>query len=124
MQQGQSGQSNTGTRDVTYNVVSVMYHALQGVENSRIYAEDAGGDQEVRSFFEQAGQQQRQLAEQAKQILRKCLQDDSGQSGQGSQGSAFSFNQDEQGGGSSSSMSDAGQSPAGSQGSTSGLNGS
>lgn len=125
MQQGQSGQSQTGTRDVTYDVVSVMYHALQGVENSRTYAQDAGGDQETKDFFEQARKQQQQLADQAKQILRKCLEKEGGQGG--GQGSAFSFNQGQQGSnqsGSSSSMSQSGQGSAGSGGSTTGQTGS
>ena len=81
MQQGQS-EDATGTRDETYDVISIVYHALQGAENCEIYAEDAEGD-ELRQFFERAGQQQRQLAEEGKRMLAKCLQNESG--------SAFSF---------------------------------
>ena len=88
MQQGQSSEE-TGTRDDTYDVISVVYHALQGAENCQIYAEDAE-DGQLRSFFQQAYEQQRQLAEQGKQVLAQCLQNERGQSGGGS---AFGFGQ-------------------------------
>jgi hypothetical protein len=81
MQQGQS-EDATGTRDETYDVISIVYHALQGAENCEIYAEDADRD-ELRQFFERAGEQQRQLAEEGKRMLAKCLQNEGG--------SAFSF---------------------------------
>jgi hypothetical protein len=86
MQQGQSSQA-TGTRNETYNLVSVLYHALQGAENCQTYLEDAS-EGELRNFFEQALTQQRQLADQAKQLLARHLQNE------GSQGSsAFGFSQ-------------------------------
>jgi hypothetical protein len=93
MQQGQS-EDATGTRDETYDVISIVYHALQGAENCEIYAEDAEGD-ELRQFFERAGQQQRQLAEEGKRMLAKCLQNEGG-------GSAFSFGEGQAGQSSSS----------------------
>ena len=97
----QSGQSSeaTGTRDDTYDVISVVYHALQGAENCEIYADDAE-DEQLRSFFQSACDQQRQLAEQGKQVLAQCLQKDSGSGGgqsaffgQGSSGSSSSSSQ-------------------------------
>lgn len=99
MDQGHSSDA-TGTRDETYDVISIVYHALQGAENCEIYAEDADRD-ELRQFFEQAGRHQRQLAEQGKQLLARCLQNESGGGSSGS-GSAFGFGQ----GSSSSSGSD------------------
>ncbi len=38
----------TGTRDTTYNLISVVYHALQGAETYRLYEQDAenAGDRE------------------------------------------------------------------------------
>ena len=89
MQQGQQGPSSeqTGTRDDTYDVISVVYHALQGAENCQIYAEDSEDDQ-LRDFFQKAADQQRKLADQGKQLLMQCLQNESGQSG-----SAFGFGQ-------------------------------
>ena len=47
---------NTGTRNVTYDLTAVLYHALQGVENCQIYAGDAQGKDEHRQFFQQAMQ--------------------------------------------------------------------
>ena len=87
MDQGQSSDA-TGTRDETYDVISIVYHALQGAENCDIYAEDAE-QEELRQFFQQAGDQQRQLAQQGKQLLAQCLQNESGQGGQSGGGSAF-----------------------------------
>ena len=87
MDQGQSSDA-TGTRDETYDVISIVYHALQGAENCEIYAEDAEQD-ELRQFFQRAGDQQRQIAQQGKQLLAHCLERESGQSGSQSGGSAF-----------------------------------
>lgn len=75
------GGSQTGTRDETYNLVSVLYHALQGAENCQTYSQDAGGDQELRSFFDEALNQQRQLADRAKRLLQQRLGRDGGQGG-------------------------------------------
>jgi hypothetical protein len=88
MQQGQSSDT-TGTRNDTYDVISIVYHALQGAENCEIYAEDAQ-DEQLRSFFHRAADQQRQLADQGKQVLMQCLQNEGGSSGSGS---AFGFGQ-------------------------------
>ena len=82
MDQGQSSAA-TGTRDDTYDVISIVYHALQGAENCDIYAEDAEQD-DLRNFFQQAGDHQRQLAEQGKQLLARLLHNEGGQSGGGS----------------------------------------
>jgi hypothetical protein len=70
------GQQQTGTRDETYDVIAVLYHALQGAENCETYAQDAQ-EGELRDFFQQALQMQRQLAERGKQVLQQCLQKDS-----------------------------------------------
>ncbi|HYZ49083.1 MAG TPA: hypothetical protein VE567_09345 [Sphingomonas sp.] len=90
--QNQGGGGQTGTRDVTYNLTTVLYHALQGVENCRTYEQDAQGDQQYARFFQQAGQMQQQLAEEAKRLLHDCLMRET-QGGQGGSGSAFSFGQ-------------------------------
>ena len=42
--------NNTGTANPTYNLVSVLYHALQGAENYEQYANDAGSDQDLASL--------------------------------------------------------------------------
>jgi len=106
---GSQGGEQTGTDDKTYNLTSVLYHALQGVENCEIYGEDADDD-EMRQFFDQACQQQRQIAQQAKKLLHDCLtqelQGGSGQGGQQQSGSAFNFENDQHSGQQSGAMSD------------------
>ena len=61
----------TGTRDVTYNLISVVYHALQGAETYQMYEQDAQqeGDQEAASFFHEAHQANRKFADRAKTLL-------------------------------------------------------
>jgi hypothetical protein len=76
MQNQEQGQQ-TGTRNETYDVIAVLYHALQGAENCQIYLQDAQQGQ-LRDFFQQALQMQRQLADQGKQVLQQVLQSDTG----------------------------------------------
>jgi hypothetical protein len=115
MQSHGQGQQQTGTRNETYDVISVLYHALQGAENCRIYAQDANDDR-IRDFLQRALQVQRQLADEGKQVLQQCLHKDTGgESAFGwgsshSQGSAFgeqgsSFGQGQSGGSTSGSQS-------------------
>ena len=47
----------TGTKDPTYDLVSVLYHALQGADLYVQYASDAGSDQELAAFFQEVQQQ-------------------------------------------------------------------
>jgi hypothetical protein len=69
MKQGiQSGAAATSTSNPTYNVISVLYHALQGASNCEQYMQDAESG-EVQQFFQEAMQTQRELAEKAKQLL-------------------------------------------------------
>lgn len=75
--QNQNSPQSTGTRNETYDVISVMYHALQGAENCQTYMHDAK-DGQVRDFFQKALQAQRQMADQGKQILEQCLKKDTG----------------------------------------------
>ena len=73
----QQGQQQTGTRNETYDVIAILYHALQGAENCQKYLQDAQ-DGQIRDFVQQALQTQRQLADQGKQVLQQCLQKDTG----------------------------------------------
>lgn len=73
----QEQEQQTGTRNETYDVIAVLYHALQGAENCRIYAGEAKDDQ-ARDFFQHALNAQRQLADEGKQLLQQILQKDSG----------------------------------------------
>ena len=106
----------TGTRNDTYDIISVLYHALQGAENCQTYMSDAQ-DGPVRDFFQQALQAQRQLADQGKQVLQQLLQQDTG--GQ----SAFGWGQSSSSGQSQSGSSSQDQSSFETQGSGSGSSG-
>jgi hypothetical protein len=64
----------TGTRDATFNIVSILYHALQGAETCAQYEKDAVDDEDLRRFFQQAQGQQRELADAAKRVLRERLE--------------------------------------------------
>ena len=70
-----SSTESGGTRDVTYNLISVIYHALQGAETYQMYEQDAQeeGDQEAASVFREAQQSSRQLADRAKTMLSQRL---------------------------------------------------
>ena len=66
-----STMESTGTRDVTYDLISVVYHALQGAETYQMYEQDAqqAGDQEAAALFHEAHQSSRQWADRAKALL-------------------------------------------------------
>lgn len=68
----------TGERDENYNLISVLYHALQAAETAQQYQQDAqkSGDQELAEFFEVARGGYIQFAEQAKQLLATRLEVD------------------------------------------------
>lgn len=70
-----ANEQSGGTRDITYNLVSVIYHALQGADTYHVYARDAEtqGDEELASFFRDAAHQSQHLADQAKQHLGSKL---------------------------------------------------
>ncbi len=60
-----------GTRDATYNLISVAYHALQGAETYGVYAADAEaeGDQDLAQFFRGVAEEDRRRADRAKEFL-------------------------------------------------------
>ena len=65
------GEQTTGTKDEHYNLVSVLYHALNGADTCDRYALDAeaSGDARLAAFFREAQIAQAQMAEEAKQHL-------------------------------------------------------
>lgn len=65
----------TGTSDVTYDLVSILYHALQGAETYDGYIKDAEqrGDTELAQFFRDTKEENSRRAERAKQLLAKHL---------------------------------------------------
>lgn len=81
-QSGKSGKSTarnnesvTGERDENYNLVSVLYHALQAAETAQQYTNDAqqSGDSELAEFFEEARDGYVAFAEKAKRLLAARL---------------------------------------------------
>jgi hypothetical protein len=70
-----NGERVTGTRDEHYDLISVLYHALQGSETSQTYIDDArkAGDDELASFFEHVQAEDRTRADRAKQLLSSRL---------------------------------------------------
>lgn len=64
-----SDQQATGTSDPTYNVLSVVYHALQGAETIQQYLDGSDVDEELKTFFSQVQQGYRRAAEMGKQLL-------------------------------------------------------
>jgi hypothetical protein len=70
-----SAGGSTGTPDVTYDLVSVMYHALQGAETYDQYIQDAEqtGDAEVAQFFREIKQEDERRATRGRELLSRCL---------------------------------------------------
>ena len=73
-------QETTGTRDVTYDLTSLLYHSLQAAENCATYEKDAReeGKPELAQFFRKAIADHRALADQAKDFLRQRLAESTG----------------------------------------------
>lgn len=61
----------TGTRDRHYNLVSVLYHALQEAETCEQYIRDAEreDDREAAEFFRAVQEENRRRSERAKELL-------------------------------------------------------
>jgi hypothetical protein len=65
------GEQITGTRDEHYNLVSVLYHALNAADTCDRYALDteAAGDERMTAFFRKTQALQSGVAEEAKRHL-------------------------------------------------------
>jgi hypothetical protein len=113
-QQGMMG----GTSDTAYNLISVMYHTLQGCQTYEKYAQDAerAGEQQIAQFFRDTGREFERCAQRGQQLLAQCLQQ--GQSTQGGRGTQLNS----QMGTSSGQQSQSGMS-SGQQGAMSGSHG-
>jgi hypothetical protein len=74
-QRSDNSQGDTGTRDITYDLVSVIYHALQGAETTALFISDARqeGNSELEQFFTQAKDEYQARADRAKQLLTTHL---------------------------------------------------
>lgn len=62
-------------KDKDYDLVSALYHNLQGAAHADIYINDAKeeNDKEVDEFFQEAHKLHSQLAERAKKLLANRL---------------------------------------------------
>lgn len=81
-----NSQGDTGTRDITYDLISTAYHLLQGAETVSLYIADAEqeGDQELVQFFRETKEEYARRAQQAKQLLARYAGQDKGQAASGS----------------------------------------
>ena len=68
-------EQNTGTKDESFDLISVLYHALEGAWTHEQYARDAeqNNDTELAQFFREIQQHHQQMAERAKGLLRQRL---------------------------------------------------
>jgi hypothetical protein len=76
------GSSGTGERDATYDLLSVLYHALQGAEACGRYLLDAEAvdDEELAEFFEDTRTEYAARAKRARRLLAGQLLEE-GESG-------------------------------------------
>lgn len=67
---------NEYTMDKDYNLISVLYHALQAAETCSQYRQDAEseGSPEVAAFLKQVQEQNTKIAKSAKELLFKQKQ--------------------------------------------------
>lgn len=77
------GTGTTGTPDVTYNLVSIIYHALQGAETYDQFIADAkgSGNKELAKFFQDVKRENQKRAERAMQLLNQQQQGQGQQAG-------------------------------------------
>ncbi len=66
---------NTGTKDETFNLVSILYHALQSAETIDKYIENGGqgGGDELNQFFRETKEENSRRADRAKELLAQHL---------------------------------------------------
>lgn len=83
-----NSQGDTGTRDITYDLISTAYHLLQGAETAALYIADAEqeGNQELAQFFRETKEEYQRRADQAKQLLARHVGQTRGAAGGGGQG--------------------------------------
>jgi len=71
----EAGEQATGTRDESYDLISVLYHTLQAASEVEQYIRDAeeAGRQDLAEFFRDYQEAQRDLSERAKNLLGSRL---------------------------------------------------
>jgi len=78
-----NSQGDTGTRDITYDLLSTAYHLLQGAETAALYIADARqeGNEELVRFFTETKDEYQRRADQAKQLLARYIGQTQGRGG-------------------------------------------
>jgi hypothetical protein len=63
------------TKDEHFDLISVLYHALQGDETLGQYIDDAenADDQELAQHFREVQERYREIAQETKQLLKEKL---------------------------------------------------
>ncbi len=63
----------TGMTDRNYDLISAVYHALQGAETVGMYIEDAEreGDSELADFFRNIQGEYRSMADEGKRLISR-----------------------------------------------------
>ena len=66
-------QNATGTPDATYNLISILYHALQGAETYEQYIRDAqqSGNNDLAQFFREVQQEDARRAQRGRELLAR-----------------------------------------------------
>ncbi len=67
--------SKTGTGNVTFDLVSILYHSLEGAQTYDKYIQDAQsqGNNDLVKFFQDVKQEEFNRAERCKQLLGQHL---------------------------------------------------
>ncbi len=70
-----AGPGETGASNVEYDLISVLYHELQGNETLTRYEQDAreSGDHEVAQFFHELREHNKQFVERGRNLLTKRI---------------------------------------------------
>ncbi len=71
----ESSEKHTGLEDKVYDLVSLLYHALEGAQTYGKYVTDAelAGDEELAAFFRDAAENNKRFAVRCKELLRKRI---------------------------------------------------
>src|SRR5262245_55591479 len=74
-QDHQGDAQHTGSSNIEYDLVSILYHALKGAETYAQYLEDCRtlGDEELTAFIHDCIDQERMRAQKAKRILMRHM---------------------------------------------------
>ena len=78
-----SGSSNMGADDITFDLVSILYHCLEGAETYGKYIQDAqgSGNNDMVQFFRDVQQEEQQRAQRCQQLLQQHMNQQSGSMG-------------------------------------------